>query len=196
MTDDYDYFRNKRPDRVYLSKALTGTSFSPSDIGEIRIFNKPFRIVSKVIDAKESHEFIKDGKEVSLRITSGERHEIVAKFYEDNRQVFTLQIQKYTVDSGMPHKTYFSFVGKEIAVLFNFLRNIELLPLESPDSAKLDDKFVDNLSLTRDQAMRLVNEHPDLLRELMRTQVTAKDIAELSHQARTAKRVQKAAERS
>jgi hypothetical protein len=171
MTDNYGYFKNKRTDRVYLSGSLKGTSFSPSDVGEIRIFNKPFRIVSKIVDAAESHEFFKDGKEVSLRITNGERQEIVAKFYEDTRQIFTLQIQKYTIETGVPHNTSFSFVGREISVLYNFLRNIEILPLASSDSVKLDDKFVENLSLTTEQAVR----------ELVRTQVTAKDIAELNH---------------
>jgi hypothetical protein len=127
-----------------LSKSLRGTSLARGDAGEIRVFNKPFRIVSKVVNAAESHEFIRDGKEVSLRITSGEKQEIVAKFYEDTRQVFTLQIQKYTIESGVPQNTSFSFGGREISVLYNFLRNIEILPLNSPDGVKLDDKFVEN----------------------------------------------------
>ena len=134
-----------------------------------------------MIDPAESHEFFKDGKEVSLRITSGERQEIVAKFYEDTRQVFTLQIQKYTIESGAPHNTSFTFVGREIGVLYNFIRNLEILPLVSPASAKLDDKFVENLSLTTEQAIRLLSENPELMNELVRTQVTAKDIAELHH---------------
>ena len=120
MTDDYEYFINKRDDKVYLSKKLFHTDFKTDVNGDIKSTIKPLRIASKIINPKEGHEFIKDGAEVSLRITKGQRHEIIAKFYEDTRGVFTLTIQKYTVETGVPHKAYFTFTGDEIKKLFNF----------------------------------------------------------------------------
>lgn len=78
-------------------------------------------------------------------------------------------------------KTYFTFTGDEIAVLYNFLRNIEVLPLRDDRSARLDDRFVTDLVLTRDQALRLLAEQPELVDELLRTRVTATEIAELGH---------------
>ncbi|MHB1331168.1 MAG: Shedu immune nuclease family protein [Sulfuriferula sp.] len=181
MTDDYEYFKNKRTDRVYLSKSVSQKQYKKNDNGEIEEFERPFRIVSKVIDCAESHQFFKDGKQVSLRITDGERQEIKAKFYEDTRGVSTLQIQKYTVESGAPHGTCFTFIGNEISVLFNFLRNIELLPIVDEQSAKLDDKFVESIVLTKEQALHLLSQQPELLEEITKNDITAKDVATLGH---------------
>lgn len=177
MTDDYEYFQNKRSDRVYLSPSLENVLPGPG----IEPIVRPFRIVSKIVDCNESHQFFRDGKQVSLRITPGEKQEIKAKFYEDTRGISTLQIQKYTLKSGIPHNTYFTFVGDEISTLYNFIRNIEVLPLRDKESAKLDDKFVRALHLTKEQALRLLNDQPELIEELLRHDVTAKDVAELGH---------------
>lgn len=181
MSDDYEYHRNKRADRVYLSRSLETKAYRKLDDGSLEEFRRPLRIVSKVVDTKEAHEFFKDGKEVSLRITKGGRQEIKAKFYEDSRDVSTLQIQRYTIHTGMPHRTYFTFVGDEITTLYNFLRNIAVLPTRDKRSARLDDAFVENLVLTRDQAIRLLENTPELAGELVKHQVSARDVAELGH---------------
>lgn len=181
MPDNFEYFQNKRADRVYLSKSLSQKLFRKNEAGEVEEFERPFRIVSKVIDGVESHQFFKDGKQISLRVTNGQRQEIKAKFYEDTRGITTLQIQKYTVESGSPHGVYFTFIGDEIATLFNFLRNIEILPIESEASAKLDDKFVESIVLTREQALQLISQQPELLEELTKHDITARDVAILGH---------------
>ena len=181
MTDDYEYFKNKRADRVYLSRSLSWKQRRKDENSETQQFERPFRIVSKVVDCAESHQFFKDGKQISLRITGGTRQEIVAKFYEDTRGVFTLQIQRYTVESGSPHNTYFTFVGEEISTLYNFLRNTALLPLADENSAKLDDRFVSSLVLSRQQALALLASQPGLAEELVRTKVSVRDVAELGH---------------
>lgn len=177
MTDDYEYFKNKRGDRVYLSRSLEKKSFSRDEKEEVFEIMRPFRIVSKVVDTSKSHKFIKDGKEVSLRITDGARQEIIAKFYEDTRDIFTLQIQRYTVKTGIPHNTYFSFSGGEISVLYNFLRNVAVLPLSSQGSAKLDDKFIEELVLTKKQAIELVSSQPEIFEELLKHNTTIEEIS-------------------
>lgn len=181
MSNDFEYFRNKRKDRVYLSRSLEAKTFRPQGEGELEEVTRPFRIVSKIIESQEGHKFIKDGKQISLRITPGERQEIKAKFYEDDRGIFSLQIQKYTVKTGVPHNTYFTFVGDEIATLYNFLRNVAVLPLAQDESIKLDDAFVESLTLTRDQALQLLGDNPELADELVRHQLSAQDVAELGH---------------
>lgn len=181
MVDDYDYFSNKRADRVYLSKSLDSVSFRKDADGEIEEFTRPFRIISKVIDCEETHKFIKDGNQVSLRITPGGRQEIVAKFYEDTRGVFNLQIQKYTTETGAPHNTYFSFSGKEISTFYNFIRNIPLIPIKTRAKTKLDDKFVEEIVLSREQALKLINDQPDLIKEIVENQITCEDVANLGY---------------
>lgn len=177
MSDGYEYFKNKRSDRVYLSRSLGQKIPYKDDNGEIRQIVKPFRIISKVIDTSETHQFVRDGKQVSLRITGGGRQEIIAKFYEDTRGIFRLQIQRYTVESGSPHNTYFTFSGSEISTLYNFIRNVAVVPLQSESGAKLDDKFIQELVLTQEQLMELVSEQPDLVEELIRNNTTAQDVA-------------------
>jgi len=181
MTDDYEYFQNKRADRVYLSRSLSQKGFRKTASGEVEEFERPFRIVSKIVDCAESHQFFRDGKQVSLRITQGQRQEIKAKFYEDTRDVATLQIQKYTVEGGAPHNSYFTFTGNEISILYNFLRNIEFLPIKDELGTKLDDKFVESIVLTKEQALRLLSQQPQLVEELVRHQITAQDVAVLGH---------------
>jgi hypothetical protein len=181
MTEDYEYFRNKRADRVYLSKSLRQLEFQKDEHGNVQKMSRAFRIVSKIVEAKESHQFIKDGREIVLRVTDGDRQEIKAKFYEDTRGIFTLTIQKYTRPSGVPHQAYFTFTGSEIATLYNFLRNIEVLPLSNASSQRLDDKFVEELVLTREQLFRLIDKQPDLVAELLRNEISARDVAELGH---------------
>lgn len=181
MADDYEYFSNKRTDKVYLSRSLENKSYRKNDDGKVEEIVRPFRIVSKIVDCSESHKFIKDGKQVSLRISGGEKQEIKAKFYEDTRGIFTLQIQKYTIESGSPHNTHFTFTGGEISTLYNFIRNIELLPINDASSVKLDDKFIENIVLTREQVLRLIREQPDLIKEILKNEVTPQDVANLGY---------------
>ena len=181
MPDDYEYFKNKRTDRIYLSRSLENKILAKDDNGYIKELVRPFRIVSKVLNTEETHKFIKDGKEVSLRITDGGKQEIKAKFYEDTRELFNLQIQKYTIKSGAPHNTYFSFAGSEIAILYNFIRNIPVLPIDSRGSAKLDDQFVESLVLSKEQLSKLLHEQPDLVNEIVANDLTTEDVVNLAH---------------
>lgn len=181
MTDDYEYFSNKRSDRVYLSRCLEQKVFRRDEDGEVEQLVRPFRIVSKIVNCKESHQFFKDGKQISVRITRGQKQEVKAKFYEDTRGIFTLQIQKYTLETGIPHNVYFTFIGDEISTLYNFIQNIAILPICDKESAKLDDNFVKSLVLTKEQALRLLRDQPELIEELQRHEVTARDVAELGH---------------
>lgn len=179
---DFDYFTNKRNDRVYLSSSLKTKQFLPdTETGEVKEIERPFRIVSKVIDSEEDFKFIKDGKQVSLRLTPGGRQEIVAKFFEDNRGVFVLQIQKYTSETGMPHNVHFAFVNEEISILYNFLRNIAILPLEGSQSKKLDDSFVENLVLEKDQVQSLIENNTEFFNEILNSNVSKEDISQLAY---------------
>jgi len=178
---DYEYFINKRTDRVYLSKSLDAKFPIKNEKGEIEELTRPFRIVSKIIETKETHQFIKDGKQVSLRITPGGRQEIKARFYEDTRGIATLQIQKYTTDTGVPHNTYFTFQGNEISILFNFIRNIELLPTTNKSSAKFDDKILEEIILSKEQALQLISKNPELIEEVLKNNITKDEIINLGY---------------
>jgi hypothetical protein len=180
-TPDYEIHLNKKTDRVYLSKALYESTLVPDKLEGLKELRKPFRILSKVFDAKESHEFIKQGKELNLRITEGQRQEIVAKFYEDTRGIFSLQIQKYTTESQQPHKTYFTFTNDEISRLYYFIQNIALLPIRGEQHQKFDDEFLKDITLTKQQALQLITKYPDLAAELQKSNISQADILALGY---------------
>lgn len=178
---EYEYFINKKTDKVYLSRTLDAKLFVKNENGEIEKLIRPFRIVSKIIESKEDHQFIKDGEQVSLRITTGGRQEIKAKFYEDTRGITTLTIQKFTIDTGIPHNTYFTFQGDEILTLFNFIRNISILPIAKETSAKFDDKLLEEIILTKEQAVELIAKNPELIKEIIKNNVTTDEIRNLAY---------------
>jgi hypothetical protein len=178
---DFEYHNNKRSDKVYLSRRQETKSFTKDENGEIKEITRPFRIVSKIINSQEGHKFIKDGKQVSLRVTQNQKQEIIAKFYEDTRGIFTLQLQKYTHETGSPHEVSFSFNSKEIHTLYNFINNVCLLPIESENKAQLSDKFVEELSITKEQLLNIISQQPDLIEEIVNNQVTTEEITNLSY---------------
>ena len=130
ITSEFEYFSNKKVDKVYMSKSLPTKVTYKDENDELKEIIRPIRILSKVLESSEQHHFIKQGKELVLRITPGERQQIIAKFYEDTRDVMTLQIQRYTKNTGNPHKVSFTFLPDEIRKLQNFIRNIPFLPIE------------------------------------------------------------------
>jgi hypothetical protein len=178
---DLEYFDNKREDRVYLSRSLDAKLRKVNLDGEIEEFIRPFRIVSKKLSTSESHKFIKDGKQISLRITPNGKQEIKAKFYEDTRSIFTLSIQKYTLETGVPHNTYFTFQGDEILTLFNFIRNIALLPLRSKGKDKFDDTILQDIILSKEQVIELVKSSPGIFEEIVKNNITKEEIINLAY---------------
>ena len=178
----YDYLMNKRTDRVYVSKSLGEKVFNINqDTREIYETIRPFRLISKVFDLNEDHHFIKDGNEVVLRVTPGSKQEIRAKFYEDSREINTLTIQKYTTATGSPHAVSFTFQKDEIATLFNFIRNIGLIPVKDTSSQKLDDNILEEIVLSKEQAIEVLNNNPELLQEIIKNNITAEEVVNLSY---------------
>jgi hypothetical protein len=85
------------------------------------------RIASKVIDSEEGLAFVRQQDEITLRTTAKRRHEIKATFFENDRKITTLTIQKFNAVSGPSDREHFSFVGKEIATLIEFLLSVKRL---------------------------------------------------------------------
>ncbi|WP_420575102.1 Shedu immune nuclease family protein [Kordia sp.] len=181
MPTELEYHLNKRTDKIYLSKSLNQKLLEKDENGEIQEFVRPFRIISKVIEINETHKFIKDGKEISLRITPNGRQEIKAKFYEDTRRIFTLTIQKYTSETGSPHNTYFTFQGNEIVTLYNFIRNIALIPIKNESNTKFDDKWLEDIVLSKEQALSLIKDNPELIKEIIDSELSTDEISNLSN---------------
>jgi len=135
MADEYEIHKNKRPDKTYISRSL---AFKRQD-------DRRIRIASKVIDSSETHAFAIEHGEHVIRVTDGGRQEIVAKFYEDNRGVYVLTLQRFTTETGVPHQTHFSFVGEEIPRLLEFITNLRLVQFPSDERVNVTDRELKKL---------------------------------------------------
>jgi len=184
-TSEFDYFSNKRVEKVYLTKSIPTKIPFRNENNEIVDIIRPIRILSKVLEGAEQHHFIKSGQEIVLRVTSGERQEVIAKFYEDTRGIMSLQIQRYTKETGMPHQISFTFLPDEIKKLQNFIQNIPLLPIENEEKHQFEDKYLEKIVFTKEQLLHYISEQPEIIQELIEalneSDINKEDVQGLSH---------------
>lgn len=175
---EYEYYAGKRPDKTYVSKRIEVKS--PTIENGI-IMEKKFNIryASKVIDTNNGFEFVKLKNEIQLRVSGGERHEITAKFLEDSRGIYVLQIQKFTTATGAPHKTHFSFRKDEIIKLYNFIKSIPNLHIESSSKFSVNDDELNELNLSKQQAYSIYRDNKELFSEILQNNITANDVQKL-----------------
>lgn len=178
----YEYYRNKKPGKTYVSRSVSSGPSAPGEPG------RRIRIASKVIDGAESHEFVHELGSQRIRITTGGRSEIVAKFYEDDRSVFTLQIQRYVVRSGAPIREHFSFHGEEVLRLIEFILNMKRLHLANDDGLNIPDDQLHKLLLSPGQARKLISENQDLITEALKSEVTTSDIVAIGYRKKQLER--------
>ena len=120
-----------------------------------------------------------------MRGTSKARQESVAQIYDDTRGIKTLQIQKFSSDTGNPHHTYFTFIGDEIGKLYHFIRNIALLPIEGKDKQQFEDKYLDKIIISKSNLLKFINDQPEiipeLISELQKSNLSQSDLQGLGH---------------
>jgi Domain of unknown function (DUF4263) len=181
MPNDYDYHINKKTNKTYVTKRIETISVEGHP-------PRLLRIASKVVDTKESHAYALERGEVVLRVSPGGREEIIAKFYEDDRDICQLVIQKFSRHQGRPLKASFSFRGDEIRALLDFLVNLKLLNFLGPDRINVTDQELHKLLISGDQLKRLVIEDQDTFVELARSRVTTTDLIALGYRRKQLER--------
>ena len=117
----------------------------------------------------------------NLRVTPSQRQEVKAIFYEDPRQIQTMVIQKFTKDTGNPHKISFTFRGEAIDKLYNLLRFIKYMRLENEEKEKLDDHILEDLLIEAEDKKRYFLEHWDLVKEIAENDITRSEIVALAY---------------
>jgi hypothetical protein len=179
--DEYEFFVNKKSGKTYISKPFNTVAFKNDDEDGLKKIIRTSRFASKVIDGETSHSFELNGQELTLRVTKGVRHEIKVRFYEDTRGIATLQIQKYISKNGKPNNYYFTFLGNEITSLYNFVRSVSLLPIDQKNHIKIDDKFLEDHILNKEQALKLISDNPAIFREIIKNELTESEIISLGY---------------
>jgi hypothetical protein len=173
MTDEIEYFENKRPNKTYISKRITPTSLDGRE-------GRPIRIASKVFDSKEAHAFVQEHGQVILRVTPGQREEVKARFFEDDRGLFGLVIQRFTRSRGKPLSLSFSFYGDELTRLLKFLGNLRDIHFPDGEKVNVTDEELQRL-LSSGQLHKLLVENQDAVLQLLRSEITKSDLVSLGY---------------
>nr|MBC8273565.1 DUF4263 domain-containing protein [Chloroflexota bacterium] len=155
------------------------------------------RIASTVFDSEEDHEFVKVKDVLTLKITPGQRQEILAVFYEDTREIDHLTIQRFEKKTGTPHKrSAYSLSGNQLAMVYALLKAIPLLKLPSGKltirEGALDAALVsederrrllrESFHLLRDEELaKFIQDQPELLREIIQNNITKSDVVALGY---------------
>ena len=166
-----DNYENPKPGKTYTSPRLD--SFADP--------MRKVRIASKVIECEDSYAFAKIKDEIVLRHKKGAKTEIKAKFFEDNRGIFVLNIQGYTVATEKPHNASFSFVGGEIEKLIEFLRNISTMSLKSSAPINISDEDLSRIALSERQAKSLLADNQELFSKMLKSEITSQDVVAVGY---------------
>jgi hypothetical protein len=172
MVDEQEYHDNKLPNKVYVSKRLTA---------ETDGIPRAFRIASKVVDSTNKHEFVRENDEIILRVTAGGRQEVKVKFYEDDRSIFGITIQRFSRVTGGPLKESFSFVGDEITRFIEFLLNVCRVRLPSPENLNINDETFRRMLLSPERLTDLIHDNQEKILAWVRSEVTTSDIIALGY---------------
>lgn len=169
--DDYE---NPLPGKTYISPAL-------------KSFSEParrVRIATKLIEQPETYAYAQEKGEIVLRHKDGAKSTITAKFFEDDRGLFVLSIQGYTVATSKPHNASFSFIGDEIPKLVEFLNHIQTMPLKTGGSMVIPDDQLRRLVLSDVQARAVFHGNEELFSEVLKSEITKQDVVAVGYRKR------------
>lgn len=169
-----DTYQDPKPGMTYISPKLD--SFGDPQ--------RKVRIATKFIEQPETYAFAQIKDEVVLRHKEDAKTCITAKFFEDDRGIFVLSIQGYTVATGKPHNASFAFIGDEIGKLIEFLNHIQTVPLKTSGSMKITDEDLRRVVLSNVQAQALFQDNQELFAEVIRSAVTKEDVVAVGYRKR------------
>lgn len=163
---------NKQPNTTYFSRRIAPT------IGE------PLRILSSVVETAGALRFAKVRNEILLRATPGGRVEIKATILEDDRNVQTLTIQKFTPASGPHDKVHFSFQNREIDALLEFMAGVKTIDFGGDGKGKLSRDAVRTVVLDAAQAHQIFSTNQDLFVALAEREDLQRDLVAIGYRRR------------
>lgn len=167
MNDDYDehkWFFERRTDKSIFSKSFDSRS------------GRKMRIVSHIIDGQPGIQFATVHDSPVLRRTKGGRYSIKAAFFEDDRSIQTLTIQKFNSKERPSDHYHFSFVGSEIDALLRFVAGIKTVQLPGAEKLHLPDDVVRDIVLDQGQARQLFGKNPELFLQLAQSEDITRDL--------------------
>lgn len=161
-----DNYKNPIPGKSYISPRLKSFGNNP----------KKVRIISKVLESDDSYAFAKIKDETVIRHKKDATTYITAKFFEDDRDIYVVNIQGYTVATEKPHNASFSFLGKEIDTVIEFFENIKSAKLDSGSAINITDEELKKLRVSDKQVRSLYQENKEVFEQVLKSEITKEDI--------------------
>lgn len=169
-----DNYEDPLPGKTYISPSLK--SFSDS--------HRKVRIATKLLEQPTTYAYAQERGELILRHKEDAKTTITAKFFEDDRGLFVLSIQGYTIATAKPHNSSFSFVGDEIGRLVEFLNHIQSMPLKNTGPMRITDEGLRRLVLSNLQARTLLQDNEELFAEVLKSDITKQDVVAVGYRKR------------
>jgi hypothetical protein len=166
-----DNYENPKPGKTYISPSLS--AFGQQD--------RKVRIASKVVESPGSYAFATVKDEIVIRKKEGAKSHITAKFFEDDRGIFVLSIQGYSVATDKPHNASFSFIGSEITTLLEFIANVRSVTFNGSGNVNIADEELRRLVLSKRQAQNLVEDNEELFAQVISSSITKKDVVAVGY---------------
>lgn len=176
-----DNYNDPLPGKTYISPRLN--QFGNPD--------KKVRIATKLVEHPNTYAFATVKDELVLRHKTNAKTCITAKFFEDDRGINVLNIQSYTVATGKPHNSSFSFIGDEIGKLIEFLNHVQGMPLDGSGPQKIIDDDLRRLVLSNIQMRTLFQDNQELFTEVVRSAITKEDVVAVGYRKRQLQSFQK-----
>lgn len=169
-----DSYQDPDPGKTYVSPRLA--AFGNSE--------RKVRIATKLIEQPSTYAFATVKEELVLRHKEDAKTCITAKFFEDDRRIFVLSLQGYSVASSKPHNASFAFTGDEIGKLIEFLNHIQAMPLKSAGPMKITDEDLRRVVLSSAQVQAILQDNQELFAEVLRSAVTKEDVVAVGYRKR------------
>jgi len=172
------YAAGRQPGIVYNTKRFPSQRDHAEHDDRI---GTPTRIAYQVIDSEGEVVLggTADGYEVLIRETPKLRHQIRAVFFEEDRHICALHLQKLRPD-GSALDGCFTLRDDEIDTLRNFLDMLPKLDFSNEDRQRIDQSTLSRALATPDAWLRMYENHRDELASLIQRDDSANDILAVS----------------
>lgn len=181
MPQDFDeraWFHQRKPNESIVSRPFSDRE------------GRKLRIVSKVVDGDEGLQFATIKGERILRVTPSRRWGVKATLLEDERHINVLTIQRWAA-YGPLEKEHFSFVGKEITALSEFLAGIKTAEFPTEGALHLTDEAVREIILNRAEAQKVFSEHEAMFVEIAQSENLQKDLIAVGYRRKQLERFER-----
>lgn len=169
--DKDDINLNKQSNRTYVSPRFQEQPSGAST-----------RTASKVLDSTTDFSFDMENGRLVLRESSGGRHVVEVRFFEADRRISGITIQKYSTGTGRAHRSAsLSFWGEQIPRPVEFLLNIKRLRFPTSDKINISDAALRQIILSDEQMNDLAVGDQEALIALARGKITKRDVIALAY---------------